>query len=119
MKFQEVEEAYVGLEVSIEYHLFFLDADVVVSAALRTDKSISSIYCIKDHSFNRNLLHKPTLFLCLFLLLFLCLLCFLFLSEVSLGPDRSIKEIDMREYVIEHVREILDIILISKALFRP
>lgn len=119
MEFQEVEEAYVGLEVSIEHHLFFLDADVVVSAGLRTNQPVSSINCIEDHSFNWNLLHEPTLLLSLFFLLFLCLLFFLLLSEESLGPDGSIKEIDMREYVIEHIREIFDIILISKALFRP
>lgn len=117
VKFQEIEEANVCLEASIEHHLFFLNADVVISACLRTNKTIPSIDSIEYHSFNRHLLHEPTLFFNLNLLLFLCLLLFLLLCEVSLGPDRSIKEIDMRENVIEHIREILDIILVSKALF--
>lgn len=91
----------------------------MVGAGLRADKPVSSIYCIEDHSFNWYLLHETTLFHSLLLLLFLCLFLLLLFSEVSLGPDGSIKEIDMREYVIEHIREIFDIILISKALLRP
>lgn len=60
MEFQQVEETYVGLQVSVEHHFFFLNADVVVGAGLRTDESVSAIYRIEDHSFYGKLLHETT-----------------------------------------------------------
>jgi hypothetical protein len=119
VKFEQVEETHVTLQTAIQHHLFLVDADITVHTGLRPNHTVPSVYCIEHNSPNRNL---PIKYLFLLLgLLTLALKGERFIRVVlvdGLGPDGSVEQEDMRKQIFEHITEVLDVVLVGKALFR-